>query len=75
MRTGLSLTTTLFVIFLVMKLTGNITWSWIWVTCPLWITTAAIVGVVLLATLLGAPITLVRKARRTNWTGRPRISR
>ena len=27
----------LFLIFLVLKLTGNITWSWWWVTSPLWI--------------------------------------
>ena len=24
-------------IFVVLKLTGVIDWSWIWVTCPLWI--------------------------------------
>lgn len=33
---GLSLTTILFLIFLVLKLTGYITWSWWWVTAPLW---------------------------------------
>ncbi len=27
----------LFFIFLVLKLTGYILWSWIWVTSPLWI--------------------------------------
>lgn len=26
-----------FIVFLVLKLTGLITWSWLWVTCPLWI--------------------------------------
>jgi uncharacterized membrane protein len=25
------------VIFLILKLTGNITWSWWWITSPLWI--------------------------------------
>ena len=34
---GLGLSTILFLIFLVLKLTGYITWSWLWVTCPLWI--------------------------------------
>lgn len=29
--------TVLFVIFLVLKLTGTITWSWWYVTLPLWI--------------------------------------
>lgn len=23
-------------IFITLKLTGHITWSWFWVTCPLW---------------------------------------
>ena len=41
---GLSLGTILFIVFLILKLTGHITWSWWWVTCPLWIT----VGVALL---------------------------
>lgn len=27
----------LFVIFLTLKLTGTIAWSWWWVTAPLWI--------------------------------------
>lgn len=30
----------LFTIFLVLKLTGNVAWSWVWVTCPLWIPVA-----------------------------------
>ena len=30
----------LFVVFLVLKLTHTITWSWWWVTCPLWISFA-----------------------------------
>jgi len=34
---GLGLTGVLFVIFLVLKLTGNIDWSWWWVTAPIWI--------------------------------------
>lgn len=27
----------LFIVFLILKLTGNIDWSWVWVTSPLWI--------------------------------------
>ncbi len=34
---GLGISGTLFLIFLVLKLTGNIDWSWWWVTSPLWI--------------------------------------
>lgn len=31
------LTVTLFVVFLVLKLTGVIAWSWWWVAAPIWI--------------------------------------
>jgi len=34
---GIGLTGVLFIVFLVLKLTGNIDWSWWWVTSPLWI--------------------------------------
>ena len=34
--TGVSLTGLLFLAFLVLKLTKVITWSWWWVTAPLW---------------------------------------
>jgi hypothetical protein len=30
----------LFIVFLILKLTNVITWSWWWVTAPLWITIA-----------------------------------
>ena len=34
---GIGFGTVLFLVFLVLKLTGNINWSWWWVTSPLWI--------------------------------------
>lgn len=34
---GIGFGTVLFLVFLVLKLTGNIDWSWWWVTNPLWI--------------------------------------
>ena len=33
---GISFTGVLFIVFLILKLTGTITWSWWWVTAPLW---------------------------------------
>lgn len=36
-ETGVGICTVLFLIFLVLKLIGVITWSWWWVTSPLWI--------------------------------------
>jgi len=42
--------TILFVVFLVLKLTGEIDWSWWWVTSPLWIPIVAVL--VLIAIVL-----------------------
>lgn len=44
---GMTLSGTLTVIFVVLKLCGVIHWSWIWVLCPMWLP-AAILGIVLL---------------------------
>lgn len=47
----LGIVPTIFLIFLILKLTGNLGWSWWWVTSPLWIFAAimftlfAVVGV------------------------------
>ncbi len=38
--------TVIFAVFLTLKLTGNIDWSWWIVTSPLWIPIAMIIGVV-----------------------------
>jgi hypothetical protein len=49
---GMSFGTVLFIVFLILKLTGAITWSWWWVTSPLWIPFAVIIiifGIILLA--------------------------
>lgn len=39
----IGLPTILFIVFLVLKLTGVIAWSWLWVTSPLWIGAALFV--------------------------------
>ena len=40
----------LFIVFLILKLTDNIDWSWWWVTSPLWIPLAL---VALIALIIG----------------------
>jgi hypothetical protein len=55
---GISFSTVLFIVFLVLKLTKVIDWSWWWVTSPLWIPLGivliilAIIGLVLLLSLV-----------------------
>ena len=48
---GLGLPMILFLIFLVLKLTGFITWSWWWVTSPVWIGSILTVLIVTLVVL------------------------
>lgn len=48
---GFGLSTVLFIVFLILKLTNTIDWSWWWVTSPLWIS-AGLVIIVLLIVLL-----------------------
>ena len=50
--TGLSLSAVLFIVFLVLKLTGNINWSWWWVTSPLWIPFALVMSIFCIATVI-----------------------
>ena len=55
---GVPWLTLTFVVFLILKLTGTIAWSWWWVFAPLWIipafvvATLAIVGIVALVAAL-----------------------
>jgi hypothetical protein len=49
---GISLTMVLFIVFLILKLTNNIDWSWWWVTSPLWIGLAIAIAVLLIVGLI-----------------------
>ena len=42
-------------VFIVLKLIGQITWSWVWVLSPLWIggtVTLLIIGIIILITII-----------------------
>ena len=76
---GIGLTGAVFIVFLVLKLTGTIGWSWWWVTAPLWapwavglglsLGFAALVGLARL--LLHALDTRGRRRRRAYRKSRP----
>ena len=51
---GIGLCGATFIVFLVLKLTGTIDWSWWWVTAPLWGGWALVLGMILLAVILAA---------------------
>lgn len=42
----------LFLVFLVLKLTHVIDWSWWWVSSPLWIPVALVLGIVLIGAMI-----------------------
>ena len=45
---GIGITGAVFIVFLVLKLTGHIDWSWWWVTAPIWIPIGLFLAIVLL---------------------------
>jgi hypothetical protein len=60
---GIGLGTVLFLIFLTLKLTevGQIaTWSWWWVTSPLWIPIVLVLGIAAIALILAGIVQLFK---------------
>ncbi len=55
---GAVLMALLFIIFLVLKLTKVITWSWWWITAPLWIPVA--LGLIILILAMAAVVKSVQ---------------
>ena len=51
-KTGISWLSVLGIVFIVLKLTGTITWSWWWVLAPIWIPMA--LATVLVLMIVGA---------------------
>jgi len=50
---GKGLLSTMFIVFLILKLTGTIAWSWVWVTAPLWIPLALFICFLLFVLFIG----------------------
>ena len=50
---GLGIAEILTLIFIILKFTGTIQWSWIWVLSPIWITLALIVVLIIFAAVIG----------------------
>jgi len=60
---GIGIGTVLFFIFLTLKLAGVgqvATWSWWWVTSPLWIPLVAVLGIAVIALILAGIIKLFK---------------
>ena len=60
---GIGFTGALAIAFIVLKLTGVITWSWLWVLAPIWIPIIFVL-MLLLALLITAGVDKLNKVRR-----------
>ena len=49
---GIGLDIILFIVFLILKLTGDIDWSWWWVTSPLWIPVGIVFAIFIIAAFI-----------------------
>lgn len=55
----------LFIVFLILKLTNVIAWSWWWVTAPLWITIA--LNILIIISIALFQIIIYRKKRNKKY--------
>lgn len=60
---GLSLSSVLTVVFVVLKLCGLIDWSWWWVLSPLWISIGLVVVVILVVFIVSTIICWIEAER------------
>lgn len=63
-KTGTSLATILGIVFIILKLTGYITWSWWWVLAPFWVPMGFVLAVLLIVGIFGVVAAALSK---NNW--------
>lgn len=51
---GIGFVGLLTIVFIVLKLTHNIDWSWWWVLSPIWITAVVVLSIILIVLLIAA---------------------
>lgn len=49
------------IVFITLKLTGNIAWSWWWVLAPLWAPVTIFLTIVIIAFIIALALDLARK--------------
>lgn len=56
---GISLSMIVFIIFLVLKLTDKIDWSWTWVTSPLWLPILSVIVAFIFVFILSITVAFI----------------
>lgn len=65
---GLGLCGVLTIVFIVLKLVGVISWSWLWVLCPLWINSLLTIAILIIVAIIDANFrNKYNKSRRIKW--------
>lgn len=62
---GIGFVGLLTIVFITLKLLGKITWSWVWVLSPIWISIIIYVVIIIIA-LIAAAISRRRRYKRWN---------
>ena len=62
-NTGMGFCSSLTLVFIILKLTGNISWSWLWVLSPLWLGVCAVIAAIAVLLAAGAVISRRKKKR------------
>lgn len=62
---GIGFVGLLTIVFITLKLLGKITWSWVWVLSPIWISASIYVAIIIIA-LIAAVISSHRIQKRWN---------
>lgn len=55
---GIGFTGLLTIVFITLKLTNYITWSWWWVLSPLWISAGLVIGILVVVLIVWGLLTL-----------------
>lgn len=62
---GIGFVGLLTIVFITLKLLGKITWSWVWVLSPIWISTILWVAILIIE-IIAAEISRRRRYKRRN---------
>ena len=62
-NTGMGFSGALTIVFITLKLMGYIQWPWVWVLSPIWISVAAVIGIIVIGLLIVAVTDWIKKRK------------